>query len=138
MIPTHITKLRTRYSETDQMGYVYYGNYPQYFEVGRAELVRDLGMSYAEMERELGVIMPVVDMAIHYGKPARYDDLITITTQILEMPLMRVRFNHEIHNEQGQRIVSGHVELVFVRRDTMRPVRPPEVFLSALERIFAA
>ena len=77
--------LRTRYAETDQMGVVYYGNYPQYLELGRVEWLRAIGLTYKEMEAE-GIMMPVVSLQIQYKKPALYDELITIRTKLKDLP----------------------------------------------------
>ena len=92
---THQTQLRVRYAETDQMGYVYYGNYAQYFETGRVEALRSLGYTYRNME-ENGVMMPVVHMKTDFIKPALYDDLITIKTIISTLPTVRMYFTYEI------------------------------------------
>src|SRR6202012_5330242 len=97
-----ITQVRVRYAETDQMNIVYYGNYAQYFEVGRVESIRQLGYTYKDMEAS-GVIMPVVDLHIRYLRPATYDDLITIKTQIRELPVNhQIEFYQEVFNEQGK------------------------------------
>ena len=80
----HVTSVRVRYAETDQMDIVYYGNYAQYFEVGRAECIRELGFTYKKME-EMGVRMPVVSMEAEFLRPAHYDDLITIKTLLKEL-----------------------------------------------------
>src|ERR1700741_695815 len=93
------TKLRVRYGETDRMGYVYYGNYAEYYEVGRVETLRELGFSYKEME-DKGVMLPVVDFSISYKKPAFYDDEIRIVTSIKEMPGVRITFHYECYNQQ--------------------------------------
>ena len=85
----HETKIRIRYGETDQMGYVYYGNYAQFFEIGRVEMLRSLGVSYASMEKQ-GIMLPVVDFSVKYIKPAYYDDLITIRTMIEEIPSVKI------------------------------------------------
>lgn len=133
MYVEHRHQLRSRYGETDQMGYVYYGNYPEYFEVGRAELCRAAGLPYGDLETLHRVMMPVVEMHIRYRKPARYDNLLTIHTWLDAPPEARIRFHHTIHNEQEELIVSGFVELAFVRMDTLRPTRCPQVLLDALE-----
>ena len=88
--------IRVRYAETDKMGYVYYGNYATYYEVGRVEALRKLGMSYKEMEDE-GIMLPVLSFNIKYFKPAFYDDLLTIKTSITEMPNTRIKFEYECY-----------------------------------------
>ena len=95
------TRIRTRYSETDQMGYVYYGNYALYFEVARVEAMRDLGMSYRELEQR-GIMLPVVSFNIEYLKPALYDENLNIITKIIELPSVRIKFDYETYNESGE------------------------------------
>jgi acyl-CoA thioester hydrolase len=129
------TTIRVRYAETDQMGYVYYGNYAQYFEVGRVEALRSLGYTYRFME-ESGVMMPVSKMDIKYLKPARYDDLLTIKTIIRELPSARMTFEYEITNELGDLLVVGHTTLVFVSMQTQRITRCPDFLLTALKPSF--
>ncbi len=124
--------VRPRYSETDQMGYVYYGRYAEYFEIGRTELVRELGIPYSRFEREDGIMLPVIELQVNYKTPARYDDALTITTQLKEPPTARIRFDYQIVNEQQELVVTGHVVLVFIHTHTRRPCRPPRFFLEAL------
>jgi acyl-CoA thioester hydrolase len=129
------TKVRVRYSETDQMGIVYYGNYPQYYEVGRVEALRNLGMTYREMEAQ-GVFMPIASMNLKYIKPALYDDLLTIRTIIKELPAMRIRFFYEIYNEKRVLLNTGETTLAFVDIKTRRPVMAPEWFQDILKEIW--
>lgn len=131
------SSLRVRYAETDQMGVVYYGNYPQYFEVGRVEALRTLGMSYREMEAD-GIMLPVLNLQIKYIRPALYDDLLTIETRIEELPSTRIIFNHTIFNEQDELLTKGTVELVFLNSTNRRPCRPPEEFLQKMKPYFTA
>lgn len=128
------TQVRVRYSETDQMGYVYYGNYPAFFEVGRAELVRDLGVPYADLERLHDVMMPVVELHVEYSTPARYDDLLTIHTRLIEKPTVKLHFYHEIYGPGDKLIVKGKVVLALVRKSSMKPTRPPQYFAEAIEQ----
>lgn len=116
--------LRTRYAETDQMGVVYYGNYPQYLELGRVEWLRSIGFTYKAMEEE-GIMMPVVSLQIQYKKPALYDELITIRTKLKELPSTKIEFNYEILNEKGELLSTANTVLVFVDAKTFRPVRCP-------------
>lgn len=129
------TKLRVRYAETDQMGYVYYGNYATYFEVGRVELMRQLGTSYREIE-ESGLMLPVRDFSIRYLKPALYDDLLTVETRIEEMPGARIKFLYSIFNEAGELLNTAETTLVFVSKETNRPVGAPQSFLDAMNPFF--
>jgi len=118
------TNLRTRYAETDKMGYVYYGNYAQYYEVGRVEAFRSLGISYKELE-EQGIIMPVLSLNIKFFKPAYYDELLTIKTSIREIPKLRVGFFYETYNEKGTLLNEGETTLVFVKKINNKPIAPP-------------
>ncbi|NVK63929.1 MAG: acyl-CoA thioesterase [Flavobacteriales bacterium] len=123
----HKTELRVRYGETDQMGYCYYGNYAQYFEVGRVETLRSLGISYKELEDQ-GVMLPVSDFSVKYKYPAKYDDALTIETSITEVRGARLLFDYSVTNEAGQLVATAHTTLVFVAKETMRPITPPESF----------
>ena len=116
--------LRTRYADTDQMGVVYYGNYPQYLELGRVEWLRAIGLTYKEMEAE-GIMMPVVSLQIQYKKPALYDELITIRTKLKDLPSTKIEFDYEILNEKGELLSTANTILVFVDAKTFRPVRCP-------------
>lgn len=127
------TKLRVRYGETDQMGYCYYGNYAQYFEVGRVEAMRSVGMSYREME-ERGIMLPVSDFSVKYHAPAKYDDELIITTSITMVKGARLLFDYEIHNEKGDLVAKAHTTLVFVAVENMRPVKAPTDFIELLEK----
>ncbi len=129
------TNLRVRYAETDQMGFVYYGNYPQFYEVGRAEAMRQLGTTYKDME-EKGVVMPIVDMHLKYIRPARYDDLLTVKTTVPELPASRMHFDYEIYNEEGTLLNKGYTVLAFLKKKTGRPCPAPEWFLEKLKKTF--
>lgn len=126
------TTLRVRYGETDQMGYAYYGYYATYYEVARVESLRQLGMTYRELEA-MGVIMPVLENRTKFLAPALYDDLLRIVTTIRERPGVRIRFEYEIFNESGKLINQGETMLVFIDKRTNKPCRPPE----AMEKVLA-
>lgn len=132
---TSETHVRVRYGETDQMGYVYYGNYASYFEVARVESLRQLGMTYKELE-EMGVMMPVLENKSKYLSPARYDDKLRIVTSIKEKPGVRIRFEYEIFNEENKLIHQGETLLVFINKTSGRPCKPPEAFDKVLEPFF--
>ena len=123
--------LRTLYAETDQMGVVYYGNYPQYLELGRVEWLRAIGLTYKEMEAE-GIMMPVVSLQIQYKKPALYDELITIRTKLKDLPSTKIEFDYEILNEKGELLSTANTILVFVDAKTFRPIRCPEKVLDLI------
>ncbi|MCO6148411.1 thioesterase family protein [Flavobacterium sp. NRK1] len=128
----HEFKVRVRYAETDQMGVVYHGNYAQYFEMGRVEWLRNLGVSYKSMEEE-GVMLPVVSLTMNYKKPARYDDLLTVRTILKKQESVKIEFDYEIKNEEGELLTTGNSILVFVNMKTGRPSLPPEYILEKLK-----
>tara|TARA_B100001778_G_C18483479_1_gene581474 strand:+ start:161 stop:565 length:405 start_codon:yes stop_codon:yes gene_type:complete len=129
------TKIRVRYGETDQMGFVYYGFYAQYYEIGRVELLRSLGVSYKEIEN-LGYALPVVSMQINYKAPALYDDLLTVRTIIKKKPRAKIIFDYEIYNVQKKIINTAQVALVFVDMKTKKPCLAPKIVLHKFENIF--
>jgi len=133
-----LTQLRVRYAETDQMNVVYYGNYAQYFEVGRVESIRSLGMSYKDMEAA-GVIMPVVEMHVRYLRSARYDDLLTIKTTLKELPTEhRIEFFQEVYNETEKLLTSGRVVLYFLDAATQQKTFMPQNLREKLQPFFPA
>jgi len=117
-------RVRVRYAETDQMGVVYHGNYAQYFEMGRVEWLRNMGVSYKWME-ENGVMLPVVSLTMNYKKPARYDDLLTVKTILKSQTSVKIEFDYEIYNETNKLLTTGYSMLVFVDMKTGRPMLPP-------------
>jgi len=132
----HITTVRVRYAETDQMNIVYYGNYAQYFEVGRAECIRSLGFTYREME-EMGVRMPVVAMETRYLRPARYDDLISIKTILRKLPDEHdITFESEVYNEEGKLLTTGKVTLYFIDNATNKKTGMPAALKETLAPYF--
>lgn len=132
---TNETSTRIRYSETDQMGYVYYGNYAQFYELGRVEMFRSMGSSYKMLE-EQGIMMPVLELNSKYIKPAYYDELITIRTTLKEMPSARIQFFYDLYNEQNELINTGFTTLFFIRKSDQKPCRPPEDFINKLKAYF--
>lgn len=129
------TTIRVRYAETDQMGFVYYGNYLQYYEVGRVEALRQLGTSYKEMEDD-GVMLPVYGCTVKYMKPAVYDDLLIIKTTIKEMPKVRIAFEYEIYNQKNELLNTGTTMLAFVNKVTNKPCIAPKSFLEKIANYF--
>ena len=125
----NVTHLRVRYAETDQMGYCYYGNYAQYCEVGRVEALREIGMSYKDLE-DMGVMLPVSEFSIKYKYPAKYDDELRIVTYVKEVNGPRIIFDYELFNESDRLLVKASTTLVFVSAETMRPTSPPAVFMT--------
>lgn len=118
-----------RYAETDQMGYVYYGNYAQYLEMGRVAWLRSLGVSYKTME-EKGVMLPVVSMQINFKKPALYDDLLTVKSKLKKIPSVKIEFDYEIFNEQNELLVTANTVLAFIDMKTKRPTACPDYVLE--------
>lgn len=129
------TTIRVRYGETDQMGFVYYGVYAQYYEVGRVEAMRSLGFSYKEME-ESGVLMPVINLTVNYKKPALYDDEVRIVTTVKELPGVRITFHYECYNQKNELLNTGSVTLVFIDKMRNRPVAPPQWFMDGFMKKF--
>ena len=128
---TTTTTLRVRYGETDKMGIVYYGNYATYLEQGRTEWLRDMGFSYKWME-DNGIHLPVVELNIKYKAPARYDDVLTITTSLKKIPTYRINFIYKIHNQEGQLLITGETSLVFVNSITNKLQKAPDYLLEKL------
>ena len=126
--------VRVRYAETDQMGVVYHGNYAQYFEMGRVEWLRNMGVSYKWME-DNGVMLPVVSLSMDYKKPARYDDVLTVKTIFKSQTSVKIEFDYEIYNEKGELLTIGYSMLVFVNMKTGRPILPPDYVLDRLKNI---
>jgi acyl-CoA thioester hydrolase len=131
------TIIRVRYGETDQMGYVYYGNYGQYYEIGRVEAMRELGLPY-KMVEEKGYIMPVLSLFVKYIKPAFYDDILTMKTAIKELPDTRIKYYYEIYNEKQLLINIGETIHAFVKTDINKPAPAPapEWLIEKLQPFF--
>ncbi|GAB4290035.1 MAG: thioesterase family protein [Marinilabiliales bacterium] len=126
--------IRVLYGDTDKMGVVYYGHYPRYYESGRTELMRYLGISYKSLE-DKGIMMPVVEMHMEYLRSAYYDDNLTVRTIIKEMPKARIRFYYEIYNEDKVLINKAYTDLSFINSETYRPVRPPAFLIEKLQEL---
>lgn len=133
---TSETKVRVRYAETDQMGVVYHSNFFLYFEVARAESIRQMGITYADMEKT-GIVMPVVDVHAKFLRPALYDDLLTIKTFLKEMPVHhKIEFHHEVFNEKNELLCTGKVILYFMEKEGMKRTGMPEKLKKHLEPYF--
>ncbi|WP_346320043.1 thioesterase family protein [Chitinophaga sp. YIM B06452] len=128
--------IRVRYGETDQMGYLYYGNYALYYEVGRTDAIRQLGFTYRELE-EQGVIMPVAELQVKYLRPAYYDDVITVKTILKELPANhKIQFHSELYNQKGELLNVGNVTLAFVDAKTKTRMNMPEALREKLAPYF--
>jgi acyl-CoA thioester hydrolase len=131
----YVYSLRSRYGETDKMGYVYYGRYLEYFEVARTEMIRQAGFSYRELE-ESGVMLPVIHSEIFYKEPVFYDQLMDIHVLVYELPSVRLKTWYEIRTENGTRLNTlGSVTLCFTSMQTRRPVRAPQLFLDGVMKL---
>jgi len=128
----HTFKKRVRYSETDQMGYLYYGNYAHYYEIGRAEMIRSIGISYNEMEKEIGVMMPVMSLSCRFVRPAHYDELVSIKTTLRNLPGKTIIFHMELFNEKGKLLNGGTVKLCFVDVKSNKSIEAPAYLLEKL------
>ncbi len=126
-------KVRVRYAETDQMGYCYYGNYATYYEVARVNILRKIGISYSELEKQ-NYQMPVLDFNIKYIKPAYYDDELTILCKIPQIPKVRIKFDYESYNQNKEMINFGSTTLVFIDKLTKKPVNCPKILLDKLNQ----
>lgn len=127
-------ELRVRYGETDRMGYVYYGNYAEYFEVARVEMLRAAGVSYRNLE-DRGVLLPVLEYNVKYFQPVFYDELITIRIRMDELPGVRIVFDYETVNEKGKVVNKAKTTLAFVDKESGKPVRCPDDVLKALTSV---
>lgn len=127
----HQIQVRVRYSETDQMSVVYHGNYVPYFEMGRVEWLRNKGISYKSLE-ESGIALPIVSMTINYKKPARYDDLLTVTTKFKGHSSVKVEFDCEIRNENDELLTTAYFLLVFVDVKQGKAIPPPQHILDIM------
>ncbi len=130
------TLIRIHYALTDQMGFVYYGNYAQFYEIGRTEAIRQLGFTYKDIEA-MGIMMPVVETQSSFVRPAKYDDLITVKTKIKEMPTTHsITFFTEIFNEAKKLLNTGTTNLFFIEMATMKKVNMPELLKQKLAGYF--
>ncbi|MBS1916423.1 MAG: acyl-CoA thioesterase [Bacteroidetes bacterium] len=130
------TQIRVRYAETDQMNVVYHGNYAQYFEVARAESIRQLGFTYKDMEK-MGIIMPVVELHTKFIRPAHYDALLTVKTILKELPANhRIEFQQEVYDEKNELLTVGKVVLYFMDAKTMKKTSMPEQLVKKIRPFF--
>lgn len=124
--------LRIRYGETDQMGIVYHGNYAQYFEIGRTEWLRNLGLTYKQMEEE-GVKLPVISLVVNFKRSVCYDDVVKVKTTLKKLPTASIEFDYEIENENGEIVTTGNTVLAFIDIVRNRPTRCPQHILDKLQ-----
>jgi acyl-CoA thioester hydrolase len=127
--------IRVRYGETDRMGYMYYGHYPEYFEVSRTDMIRALGMSYREIE-DMGIIMPVKSLHVDYKLPALYDELLTVKSILKKFPEIKLEIDYEIYNAETKLLCTGNTVLAFVDSKTRKIRRAPAFFTDAVKKYF--
>lgn len=131
----HVTPIRIRYADTDQMKFVYYGKFFEYFEQGRSDLMRAIGLPYPEIEA-MGLLLPVIEAHATYKQSAKYDDLINVVTYMREPPVARVRIDYEVFREgETDLLADGYTIHSFVNAETGRPTRAPVQFLEALQLV---
>lgn len=129
-----VSEIRVRYADTDQMKFVYYSKYFEYFEQGRSDLLRDIGLPYPRIE-EMGLFLPVIEAHASYRKAARYDDLLLVTTILRDVPVARVRLDYEVRLEDHPELVAdGYTVHSFISAANGRPTRAPAQFIEAIER----
>lgn len=126
------TKIRVRYAETDQMGFVHHGNYAQFFEIGRLDWITKIGVSYKNMESK-GILLPVVFLETNYLKPAYYDDELIIETFLLEKPTSKIKFGYNIYNKNKDIITKGITHLAFMNKQSGNPQRCPKYLMDKIE-----
>ena len=126
------TKIKVRYGETDQMGVVYHGNYAQYLEIARIDWLNSVGVSYRKME-ENGVMLPVLSLNSKFIKSALFDDVLTVTASLKKMPTVKIEFDYEIHNQKGDLLTQANTVLVFVSKETKRPIKCPDELTKLIE-----
>ena len=127
--------IRVRYADTDQMGFVYYGNYAKYYEIARVELFRNIGLTYKSLE-EMGIGMPVIEMKTNFIMPAKYDEKLVVNIKIPELPKLKIIFFYEIFNEKNELINTGETVLTFINLLTGKPKRVPSIMKDKLSKYF--
>ena len=127
------TEIRVRYGETDQMGFVYYGNYALYLEQGRTDWLRKMGFSYKELEAQ-NILLPVTQFSINYHAPGRYDDLLLIETTLVKIPGVKIQFSYAIFNEDQKQLITAETTLAFVDKNTMKITPAPEYLIEAIAK----
>lgn len=132
----HFSEVRVRYADTDQMKYAYNGKYFEYFEVGRSEMMREVGLPYKVIE-ENNFFMPVIETKIHFFSPAFYDETLIIETRVEKLPTSKVHIDHVVTSkERNVHIADGYVELAFLDAKTSKPTRAPKFFIDAIKKFY--
>ncbi len=132
------TQIRVRYADTDQMKQAYYGKFFEYFEQGRSDLMRNIGLPYSRVE-EMGLFLPVIEAHAEYKKPVRYDDMIEVVTMLRERPVARVRLDYEVRRDgESEPIATGYTIHGFVNATTAKPTRAPAQFVECVEKAMSS
>lgn len=130
------TLIRVRYADTDKMQFVYNGKYLEYFEVGRTELLRNAGLPYSVLEKD-GYQLPLIEANVRYNKPAHYDDLLEVEAIVTELKTAKVHIDYKItKNGSDEIITEGYTEHMFIKTDSKKPVKPPQIYIDALSKYF--
>ncbi len=133
---TNTTEIRVRYADTDKMQFVYNGKYLEYFEVGRTELLRAVGLAYSEVEKN-GYQLPLLEAGLKYFNAAVYDDLLLVEATVKELQSPKVHIEYSVkRKETGELIAEGFTTHVFIKVDTKKAVRPPKIYVEALSKFF--
>jgi len=128
------TVIRVRYADTDQMKQVYYGRYFEYFEQGRSDMLRAIGLPYSHIE-EIGLYLPVIEAHAEYKRPARYDDELEVVVMLRDRPVARVRLDYEVLRAgEPEPLVTGYTIHGFVNSVTGKVSRAPAQFIEAIEK----
>ena len=129
---SHVSYVKVRYAETDQMGVVHHGNYAQYFEIARLEWLKAIGISYKKME-ETGVMLPVYELQTKFLKPAVFEDELKIEVKLKELPSVKITFEYVIYNQNKELLTTGATTLVFMDAISKKPIRCPKYILDKLK-----
>ncbi|MBE7641221.1 MULTISPECIES: acyl-CoA thioesterase [Salegentibacter] len=129
---SHVSYVKVRYAETDQMGVVHHGNYAQYFEIARLEWLMAFGISYKNME-ETGVMLPVYELQTKFLKPAVFEDELKIEVKLKELPSVKITFEYVIYNQNKELLTTGATTLVFMDAISKKPIRCPKYILDKLK-----
>lgn len=133
---SHTSKIRVRYADTDKMQFVYNGKYLEYFEVGRTELLRNVGLPYSNIEKE-GYQLPLMEAGLKYKNPAHYDDILLIEAKLEELYSAKVHIEYSITKESDKSLIAtGFTTHMFIRTDNKKPTRPPKIYIEALSKYF--
>lgn len=132
---SHEIEIRVRYNEVDRMGFLYHSHYIEYYDMGRNELIRSLGVTQLELEKEDNVMIPVIDINVKYINAANFDDILVVKTWIQEMPRVKATFHGEIYRD-GVMINKMEVTLAFIDAGTKKAIRPPKKLMDAFAPYF--